>query len=295
MRSEKKEKNILIISFIAGLIFAIIEFLFAISTGSNSVLMDAVYDTVELIFIALLIFLTPLFYKPISEKRPYGYFQIESICLIIKGFMLLSVSINVSAEIIKSILYGGSFLDIQKITNFQFLIGIFSIIIYIIMKKMNTCLSSPSIEAELLGWKLDIAYSLGMAGAFFFAKFLDKINLEFLIPYFDQIVAIIIIFFMLPENIKILFNSIKGIFLFCPNEDIVNNIKLICSDVMIKYNFEIVFFDITKTGRHLWIAVYFKNSTNVLLIKDLEEATLLVNNKINEKFENYTCELILIP
>lgn len=39
----------------------------------------------ELVFIALLLFLTPLFHKPMSEKHPYGYFQVESIFVIIKG------------------------------------------------------------------------------------------------------------------------------------------------------------------------------------------------------------------
>ena len=94
-RMQKKEKQALWLSLTAGIVFAVVEFLFAIFTHSQSVLMDSVYDTSELIFIVLILYLTPLFYKPISESHPYGYFQLESIFLIVKGFMMISVTFGV--------------------------------------------------------------------------------------------------------------------------------------------------------------------------------------------------------
>ena len=121
MITEKKEKLILKISFFSGLLFAVLEFLFAIYSHSQSSLIDAVYDTVELVFIALLLFLIPLFHKPISEKRPFGYFQIETIFIIIKGIMMLSVTLGVLAEVLHSIISGGNNVDNGLVSIFQFL------------------------------------------------------------------------------------------------------------------------------------------------------------------------------
>ncbi len=73
--------------------------------------MDAVYDGTELIFIGLLLFLTPLFHKPISEKLPYGYYQVESVCLVVKGVMMLAVTVCVFASIIQSAFSGGNPVD----------------------------------------------------------------------------------------------------------------------------------------------------------------------------------------
>lgn len=84
MIAEKREKQILRLSFFSGLLFAAVEYIFSIYSHSQSALTDAVYDASELVFIALLLFLTPLFHKPVSEKHPYGYFQVESIFVIIK-------------------------------------------------------------------------------------------------------------------------------------------------------------------------------------------------------------------
>ena len=190
LMTEKQEKQILMISFCSGLLFAIAEFIFAIYSRSQSALTDAMYDLSELVFIALLIFLTPLFHKPVSEKHPYGYFQVESVFVIIKGIMVLSVTMGVSAGVIESVLSGGSRVDHDLVAEFQCILGAASLVIYLGMKRLSRDLSSPTIDAELLGWRLDIAYSMGMAAAFFSSRFLERTPLSPIVPYVDQIIAV---------------------------------------------------------------------------------------------------------
>ena len=295
MITERKEKQILMLSFLSGLLFAIVEFIFAIYSHSQSALTDAVYDASELVFIALLLFLTPLFHKPVSEKHPYGYFQVESIFVIIKSVMMLSVTMGVSAEVLDSALSGGNIVNNAQVSIFQCCLGVASIIIFLIMKRLNRNLSSPTIEAELLGWKLDIVYSMGMALAFLVSLYLKKTPLGFISPYFDQIVAVVVMVFMLPESIKVLWRAVKDVFLFSPNKVYMDEVKAICNPILDEYNFNPVFFDITKTGRHLWIAVYFRIEDASLEVASLSGAVSKVNEKMQEKFQECTCELILVP
>lgn len=295
MISERKEKTILRLSFVAGLAFALAELIFAIYSHSQSALTDAVYDASELVFIALLLFLTPLFHKPVSEKHPYGYFQVESIFLIVKGVMMLSVTLGVVVEVIESALSGGNPVDDLQVSLFQLCLGAASVVIYVIMRRVNKNSSSPTVEAELMGWRLDIGYSLGMSLAFFASSFLVKTPLAFIAPYFDQIIAVLVMVFMLPESVKMLWSSVRDIFLFSPDEELVEQIKQICTESMEDYAFSPVFFDITRTGRHLWIAVYFKVSSATLAVEQLKKATEEVNQKISSQLEECTCELILAP
>ena len=187
MITEKREKLILKMSFFSGLLFAITEFIFAIYSHSQSSLTDAVYDTAELVFIALLLFLTPLFHRPVSEKHPFGYFQIETVFIIVKGIMMLSVTLGVSAEVLHSTLSGGNPVDSALVSIFQCILGIASIIIFVTMKKLNRNLSSPTIKTELLGWKLDIAYSLGMSFAFFCRSIWKRHLLLSLLPILTRL------------------------------------------------------------------------------------------------------------
>ncbi len=295
MISERKEKTILRLSFAAGLAFALAELIFAIYSHSQSALTDAVYDASELVFIALLLFLTPLFHKPVSEKHPYGYFQVESIFLIVKGVMMLSVTLGVGVEVIESALSGGNPVDDLQVSLFQLCLGAASVVIYIIMRGVNKNSSSPTVEAELLGWRLDIGYSLGMSLAFFASSFLVKTPLAFIAPYFDQIIAVLVMVFMLPESVKMLWSSVRDIFLFSPDEELVEQIKQTCTESLEHYAFSPVFFDITRTGRHLWVAVYFKVSSDTLAVEQLKKATEEVNQKISSQMEECTCELILAP
>ena len=295
MISERKEKTILRLSFVAGLAFALAELIFAIYSHSQSALTDAVYDASELVFIALLLFLTPLFHKPVSEKHPYGYFQVESIFLIVKGVMMLSVTLGVVVEVIESALSGGNPVNDLQVSLFQLCLGTASVVIYIIMRRVNKNSSSPTVEAELMGWRLDIGYSLGMSLAFFASSFLVKTPLAFIAPYFDQIIAVLVMVFMLPESVKMLWSSVRDIFLFSPDEELVEQIKQICTESMENYAFSPVFFDITRTGRHLWVAVYFKVSSATLAVKQLKKTTEEVNQKISSQLEECTCELILAP
>lgn len=295
MITEKREKQILMMSFLSGLAFAVAEFIFSIYSHSQSALTDAVYDASELVFITLLLFLTPLFHKPVSEKHPYGYFQVESIFVIIKGVMMLSVTMGVSVEVLDSALSGGNPVNNTQVSMFQFCLGAASILIFLLMKRLSRNLSSPTIDAELLGWKLDILYSLGMSLAFFLSQYLEKTPLGFISPYFDQIVAVLVMVFMLPESIKVLWGAVKDLFLFSPDKEFMDEAKNICNPILEQYHFSPFFFDITKTGRHLWIAVYFKIESENLAVQDLSNALNSINEKIQEQFQECTCELILVP
>ncbi len=292
-KRQKTEKELLLLSFFAGLVLAIAELIFSIFSHSQSVLMDAVYDATELIFIALILFLTPLFYKPVSEKHPFGFFQVESIFLIVKGFMLLAVSVSVTAGVIESLLSGGNPVDGLQIAMFQFFQAIVSIVIYTVMRKRNTALCSPTVDMEILGWKIDIAYSGGLAVAFLASRILDRTPLAFIAPYFDQIMAILIMLFMLPETVRMLWGAIKDVFLFPPEEETVSKIKEVCSAIMEESALDPVFFDITRTGRHIWVSIYFTTEKTTLSVSALKAINDNINQEVGNYFENCSCELIL--
>ena len=294
-RMQKREKQALWLSLTAGIVFASVEFGFAIFTHSQSVLMDAVYDTTELIFIVLILYMTPLFYKPISEDHPYGYFQLESIFLIVKGFMMLSVTFGVSADVIQSALSGGNPVDAWLISLFQLVLGVSSIFIYLIMRKMNNSLSSPTVETELLEWRLDIYYSVGLSLAFFASTFLKKTPLAFLAPYVDPLVAVAVMAIMLPENVKILWGALRDVFLFAPDEETVETIKGICNVEMEEEKIAPVYVDVTRTGRQVWVAVYFDTESSTLSVSGLRRVTDNITGELRKTYDNCVCELILLP
>ena len=208
---------------------------------------------------------------------------------------MLSVTGGVSATIVESALNGGNSVNGFVVSVFQMALGLASLVVFMIIKKLNKSVTSPTIQAEILGWKIDIFYSFGMSAAFLLSLFLQKTSLSFIVPYFDPIIAVFVIVFMLPEVVKMLWRSIKDLFLFSPEDEVLDKIKTTCQTILHKNEFKDEFFDVTKTGRHLWIAVYFKIDEQYLSVEKLKQVSLQVNNELSKDFQDCTCELILIP
>ncbi len=293
-RSEELlEKRILLLSFLSGVGFVIVELIYAIYSHSQSTLMDALYDASELVFIILLLFLTPLFHRPISEKHPYGFFQVESFFILIKNIMMTSVTVSVLTSVIEKLLSGGNSIDKGQVSLFQLMLGLASLIILLIMKWMSRKISSPTVKAEILGWKLDVAYSLGMSLAFFIAVQLQNTSLGFLSPYFDQIIAIVVMIFMVPETIKMLVSTFRELFLFSPEQKTVDRIKEISGKILENYSFTPVFYDISRTGRKMWVSIYFQVEMDSICVEHIQKANKSLNEKISQEFPEASCEIIL--
>ena len=81
--------------------------------------MDALYDASELIFIISTLFLTPLFHMPVSEKHPYGFFQLESFIILIKNIMLISVTLSVLTSVAETMFSGGNQVDKGQVSLFN--------------------------------------------------------------------------------------------------------------------------------------------------------------------------------
>ena len=114
----KLEKRILNIYFVGSLIFLISEIVAAYITGSHAILADCVFDIADLIMIGPFMVLVPLLYKPVTEKRPYGFSQIESLFVIIKYMLLLVIDIIMIVENVQVIMEGGNHVNATFIAVF---------------------------------------------------------------------------------------------------------------------------------------------------------------------------------
>lgn len=205
---------------------------------------------------------------------------------------MVSVTASVLTSVIERLVSGGSQINKGQVSFFQLLLGLVSLFILFIMKFMSCKVSSPTVKAEILGWKLDVTYSLGMSFAFFIAMKLQHTPFAFLSPYFDQIVAILIMLFMIPETIKLLIETFRELFLFSPEQQTVQKIKEISNEIFESCSFTPVFYDISKTGRKIWVSIYFRPNEDSISMKRIHKISLYLNEQLNKEFSNVSCEII---
>lgn len=291
-KEEKTEKRILRISLGVGVFFVLIELGMALYSQSQSILMDAAFDASELIVIVASLLLTPLLYKPITEKRPYGYAQCESLFIIVKGYMLTAVTLSLISSNIQVMLNGGNHVNTTLVALMEFVLTMLSLCVLLILRYYGRKLNSPIIKAEIYGWKVDVLAGMSVSAAFVLPALLRGTFFLGIAPYFDQIVAILLALLMLPEPIRMMVRAFRDLLLFAPSEDIVGSVRGKVESECERRGFTIVFCDVLQTGRKTWVALTIKSTEKDFPLSELKEAYQVLLQKLETEFQDITLELI---
>ncbi len=288
---KNKEKNIVVFSLVAGIVLLVIEFITALITNSQAMLMDALYDSVDTIIVIVTLFLIRIYQKPITEKKPFGYSQLESFFLLIKSFMILALNVNIIVGAIEIIIGGGKDINLNAISISQGILLILNLLTFVIIKRASKKIKSPTLKLEVVAWKSDVVYSASLAISFFLAGFLKGTSLEFLMRYFDQIVVIISGLIMFPDIIKAFKENMTSVLLFAP-EDVLANIRKIVSNNLKDTKMKIKHLDVIKTGRKYWVSIYFENSSQFINVNELKEITDKCSKDLNKALGKVYFELV---
>ncbi len=286
------EKRILQLSFLGSVLFILAEAIMAAITHSHSILTDCLFDAADLVMIGPFLVLIPLLYKPVTEKHPYGYAQVESLFLLVKYSVLLAITCNLMIENIKLLLHGGHNVDAGSIAVFELIVCMGCLGMYIILNHYSKKYESTTIRAELYMWKLDIVSSMGVAIAFAVQTILLRTTLSFLAPYIDPLVAVVMALLLIKEPLKVIFQSIKSLILFAPEEEVLDQIRSIVDRHMKDYTYEVTFLDVIQTGRKLWVEVYIGNETDVIHISVLHRVRDEIKQELRHKYDQVYIEII---
>ena len=289
---EKKEQVALKISLGAGILFVIVELLVAILSKSQAVLMDSVYDTSELVMILFSLKLVPLLYKPVSEKQPYAYSQVESLFIAIKGFVLVSVTVALIVNNVQIMFHGGRDVQFLPIAYFELFATVLGGAVMLILRRMNRLANSPILRTEIMEWTIDAVASFGMALAFFLPALIHHPWLERMLPYLDQVIAIFLSFFVLPLPIRAVVTAMRDIFLMAPEEETMRIIKEKCEPILTYYGLEEATYDVVRTGRKVWISIYILPMDEFISVTLYSKVQDLLEVSLAEEFNDFYIELL---
>lgn len=290
--SLRLEKRILKLSFVGSAAFLLSECIMAFMTGSHAVLMDCVYDIADIIMLGPFMILVPLLYKPVTEKRPYGFSQVESLFIMIKTGLLIFITAQLIIESIQMIREGGHIVNAGIIATFELAVSATCVTMYLVLNHMNKKYSSPTVKAEIYIWKLDALSTLGVGLAFVIQVLLQKTALAWLSPYIDPGIAIIMAVILLKEPITMFWGSIKNLILFAPKKEVVDHVREVVDGYLQKHEFDINFLDVIKTGRKIWIEVYILQEDDLISIQELKQVHDEIIGDLKEEYDNVYVELI---
>lgn len=291
-KSPKKEKRAMSVSLYGNLFFVIVELVVAIISSSQAVLLDAVYDGVEFVMLLPSVFLIPLLYKPSNEKYPFGFMQVETLFIILKGITMTAVTIGLIANSINILLHGGRIIAFDTIAWFELFACVLGVIVAAYLKQKNKNLNSPLITTEMQGWIIDSVISLGMAAAFLLPIIVPWDWFQRLVPYLDSLFTIILSMIMLPTPVKTVITELRDLLLICPEEETVQEIKDLVEPELKECPYSEISYEIVRTGRKLWISAYITLKKDELSVRKLKMLQSRCIAALAQKYTDFYFELL---
>ncbi|HEX3026359.1 MAG TPA: cation transporter [Clostridia bacterium] len=258
----------------SNLLFVVLEIWISYLSNSKAVLIDGLFDGCEAILLLFSIRLMKYLYKPISEKRPIGYSNLEPFYMILKGLLFFVIAAMMALNGISSFFSGGYEVDMNIVFYFELFAGLYGIAAFLILKYLNSKARSKILDLEIKEWILDIVTSFGTGIAFLTAFLIRFTAFSSLSRYFDQIITLAMVVYILPTPLKAIKSGFQELFFLSPSEEMLQKVKSIGEDVTGTYGIskDQLEFDVVKTGRRLWISVYIEIKQNYIelsLLKDI--------------------------
>ena len=291
-KMQKREKSAMSVSLYGNLVFVVIELVMALVTGSQAVLLDAVYDSVEFCMLLPSIFLIPLLYKPSNEEHPFGYMQIETIFVVVKGITMTAVTFGLIFNNINLMLHGGHIVSFHTVAGFELFACILGIIVTVYLYYKNKQMESPLINMEMQGWRIDSFISLGMTVAFLLPMLIPFDWFQHIVPYLDQLITIVLSLVMIPTPIHTVITGIRDLMLIPPEEETIDDIKETIEPIIGVYGHKNLSYDIVRTGRKLWISVYISFEKDIVSLSKFKQLQDQCIKALASKYSDFYFELL---
>ena len=291
-KMQKREKSAMSVSLYGNLVFVVIELMMALVTDSQAVLLDAVYDGVEFCMLLPSIFLIPLLYKPSNEEHPFGYMQIETIFVVVKGITMTAVTFGLVFNNINLMLHGGHIVSFHTVAGFELFACILGIIVTVYLYYKNKQMESPLINMEMQGWRIDSFISLGMTVAFLLPMLIPFDWFQHIVPYLDQLITIVLSMVMIPTPIHTVITGIRDLMLIPPEEETIDDIKETIEPIIGVYGHKNLYYDIVRTGRKLWISVYISFEKDIVSLSKFKQLQDQCIKALASKYSDFYFELL---
>lgn len=269
------------ISLIGALTFAVLGLSFAIWSESQAVLLDGAFNLITALMVLFAMRISRLLVEPESRRRPVGYVALEPLYILIKGLILLILTLFVMASNVIILLRGGNEMNLGIIVIYIGIAVIGNFIVWLLIHQKLKNTPSPLLEVEKQNWLVNALISTGIGISFLLVLIFGKGALKPIVPYVDQIVVLFVGLISLPVPIGAIRNGLRELLLFGAGETVQQQAEKIISSHLPAGEIREWKLYVVKTGRKYWLSLFinpardtiasgFSDTLHAVLMKELE-------------------------
>lgn len=275
--NRRAEQKLIKLSIYLGSILTLWAIITGIFVDSKSIIFDALFSMVGISLSGLSLFVNHFIRIPDDENLPFGRSQFEPFSITFQSSVIILLCLYSIVTSIMDIIGGGQIVELDL--AFPYLVASIFIcfILWLYFKKRGQEIQSEYIRIESTEWQLDALLSLGVLVVLSLGYFFKNTSLEYLIPYLDPGMVIVISLLFLRIPIQTFWKNIKELLQFAPDDEVENNIHEASEKLATKHGFLDSVVRVVKTGRSYTVEIDF------LLPKSLENIPLYELDEIRQE------------
>jgi cation diffusion facilitator family transporter len=280
MNKKVKTARLSIISntFLIG-----IKLLAGISSGSVSIISEAIHSSMDLLAAIIAFFSVKISDTPADKEHPYGHGKFENISGVVEAILIFVAAFWIIFEAVAKIMHQEKVHEIGIGFVVMFVSAIVNLFVSRRLYKVARETDSIALEADALHLKTDVYTSAGVGVGLLLIWLTDQY-------FLDPIVAILVALFILRESYILLRNAFFPLVDTAMAEDEIQIIKTILQEKSLRFH------DLkTRKAGHYRFADIHLELPQSLSLKEVHDICDEIENALKLKIKNLEINIHVEP
>jgi predicted Co/Zn/Cd cation transporter (cation efflux family) len=290
--SIRRERTAGGVSIAGRSVIILFELVIVALTSSQALLIDMAFDIAELATVILGFILVPKWFSRPDERRPYGLAQGETWLVIVRVTLAIAMGILLVVINVIVIMRGGNEVEFDDAAILELASAALAVVVTIYLHRSNRRLGSPSVEADIESWKIDIYASVAIGITFILAVLFEDGFLRNIIPHIDPAVAIIFSLVMMVGPARTLIFELKDLTLVEACAETVEKVNALAGEIIAERSLGTPEFYILETGRKTWVSIYITGDGDTISKSEYADVQREIYGRLSGEFLDIFVEVL---
>ncbi len=222
----RTEQQALKVSLGAILTFSALGIGFGLVTGSTAIIFDGVVSLVDAVMSVVSIVVAGLIARfavddlsrGMARRFTMGFWHFEPMVLAVNALVLISVSAYAVIQSVSTMLSGGRDIEFGPAVVYAAIVVVLSATVGLLEHRANRRIRSALVAMDVKGWLIAGSVTAGLLVAFVVGFLLVGTRFEWMRPYVDPAVLMVVALVLLPVPVPTLRKAVADIALVAPPE-----------------------------------------------------------------------------
>jgi cation diffusion facilitator family transporter len=249
---------------------------FSLLTHSEAIMLDGLFSLLGFVMALAAIRVSKLVYEPGNITFQFGYAGFEPLFNVVKGLVIVFISLLALYSALMTIQAGGSRTEIGWALVYAITGALGCFVVAGILAHVARKSGSPLLKVDAKNWLIDGIITAAVLVGFLLVYLARGTRWEWAIPYADPMVVLVLVVLALPVPYLIIRDGVRELLLGAPDATFQQTLRQQLKSVLTDNDYKECGMRVTKTGRMLYVYVF------VLLREEQADTPIIEQDRIRD-------------